>query len=120
MSTPTTPEEYTLPAYRLTAGMSSDDGQDIFEVTVMHEAGTIIASVYTPRSDDPEQDEQNQAEPETRIYALNEIVSLAIFADTEVDGCDLEDDETAPDESEPLSFDELATAIAHSVAAQEG
>lgn len=112
MSAPITPEEYTLPAHRLAAGMSTDDGQDIIEVTVQHGdapgTGSVIVSVYTPRSDDPEQDEQNQGEPETRIYAYDEVVNLAVFTDTEVDGRDLTGDEPEVDELESLSFDELA------------
>ncbi|MFD6356612.1 hypothetical protein [Nocardia tengchongensis] len=47
---------YMLPAVLLKVGMSTDDGQDILDVSVQTD-GTVFISVYTPRSDDPEQDE---------------------------------------------------------------
>jgi hypothetical protein len=75
---------YRLPARLLEEGMSTDDGQDILDIARGGELA--FASVYTPRSDDSEQDELNRGEPETRLYEANEWVDLAVFADTRVDG----------------------------------
>jgi hypothetical protein len=78
------PTFYRLPARLLEEGMSTDDGQDILDIEPDGEL--VFASVYTPRSDDSEQDELNRGEPETRLYKANEWVDLAVFADTAIDG----------------------------------
>lgn len=85
-----TPIFYSLPADKLTEGLSTDDGQDIIDVSRWGD--DIHASVYTPRSDDPGLDESNRLEPEVRIYSATEMVDLAIFADTSVDGRHLADE----------------------------
>jgi hypothetical protein len=65
--------------------MSTDDGQDIFDVKVLGEH--VLYTVYMPRPDDPDIDDSNRASPETRI-ALHqqELIHLAVFPDTPVDG----------------------------------
>jgi hypothetical protein len=85
------PVFYTLPAELLEEGMSTDDGQDILDVGADSE-GWVFASVYTPRSDDPDLDEENRGEPETRMYGPREAVGLAVFPDTENVGLSLVDD----------------------------
>ena len=81
MSTKT--EFYTAKAQDIVEGVSTADGQDVIDV--YHDDNYVSLTVYTPRSDDPEQDEQNRSEPETRIYDYDEKVDLAVFEDTEVD-----------------------------------
>lgn len=72
---------YELPADELQEGVSTDDGQDVLQVEV---SGTgVLATVYTPRSDNPDIDEDNRNA--TRLYAVAEMVSLAVFPDTETD-----------------------------------
>lgn len=78
-------EFYSLPATKLEEGMSTADGQDFVDVTVDAE-GIVFGEVYTPRSDDPEQDEANREETDTRVYLRGERVDLAVFSDTVVDG----------------------------------
>lgn len=85
-----TPIFYSLQADKLTEGLSTDDGQDIIDVSRLGD--DIHARVYTPRSDDPVLDESNRLEPETRIYSATETVGLAVFADTSVDGRHLADE----------------------------
>lgn len=75
---------YGLPADLLCVGLSTDDSQDIIAVT-MH-GKSVSAMVYTPRSDDPDADEENRSMPETRVYDVGEVVDLAVFSDTPVDG----------------------------------
>jgi hypothetical protein len=70
--------------------MSTNDGQDILSVT-SDNGGLVFAEVYTPRSDDPELDQQNRCEPESRLYQVDAWVDLAVFEDTEVDGSDYAD-----------------------------
>lgn len=88
-STPDTPVFYTLPARRLTEGLSTNDGQDIIDVSMIEDH--VHATVYTPRPDDPELDEANRLEPETRVHHADEDVDLAVFVDTRLDGRDLTD-----------------------------
>lgn len=87
MMTTDKPIFYTLPARELVEGMSTDDGQDVLDVT-WDDNGTIAAHVYTPRPDDPDQDAENAAAPDLRIYEPLEPVGLAVFPDTQVDGTD--------------------------------
>jgi hypothetical protein len=91
---PTNPTFYRLPARLLETGMSTDDGQDI--LTVSPGEGWVLACVYTPRSDDPQQDEVNRGETECRMYKLDEQVDLAVFADTLTDGSGYPDAEPVP------------------------
>jgi hypothetical protein len=81
------PVFYQLAAQLLEEGMSTADGQDVLSVSI-DDDGTVYASVYTPRSDDLALDEQNRAEPEARVYGPGELVALAVFSDTDVDGSD--------------------------------
>lgn len=74
---------YELAADELQEGVSTDDGQDVLEVEIS--ATGVLARVYTPRSDDPDTDEDNRNATETRLYAVTECVSLAVFRDTEAD-----------------------------------
>lgn len=80
------PVFYCLRAADLEEGTSTDDGQDIGSVTVSED--WVFADVYTPRSDDPQQDEENRHETECRMYRPDELVGMAAFVDTEVDGSD--------------------------------
>ncbi len=74
---------YELPANELQNGVSTDDGQDVLQVEF---CGTdVLATVYTPRPDDPEADEDNRNATETRLYAASERVALAVFPATETD-----------------------------------
>ena len=84
---PANPVFYRLPARLLQVGMSTDDGKDI--LTLLPGDEWIIASVYTPRPDDLEQDEANRDESESRMYRPDEPVDLAAFSDTSVDGSGL-------------------------------
>lgn len=77
---------YTLPARLLRKGMSTDDGQDLLSVGL--DGDHVFASVYTPRSDDPDQDEANRCDSETRMYGADEPVGLGVFADTDVNASD--------------------------------
>lgn len=81
-----TPIFYSLPAHRLLEGLSTDDGQDILGVSSPDDGPHVIAEVYTPRPDDPELDEHNRLNTESRIYSRDELVDLAVFADTTIDG----------------------------------
>jgi hypothetical protein len=83
----TLPIFYSLPATELDEGMSTDDGQDVLDVSVDPD-GSVIAHVYTPRSDDPDLDEENRGETEARMYSPGERVDLAVFEDTQTDGRD--------------------------------
>jgi hypothetical protein len=76
---------YNLPAHAIEVGMSTADGQDVVEATPT-EDGWVLVEVYTPRSDDPDQDAQNRDEPETRIHRAHEVIGMATFSDTDVDG----------------------------------
>ncbi|MBR7830452.1 hypothetical protein KDK95_29395 [Actinospica sp. MGRD01-02] len=98
---PTDPVFYRLPARMLEVGMSTDDGQDI--LTLMPGDEWIIASVYTPRPDDPEQDEANRGETESRMYRPGEPVDLAVFADTLVDGSGLPEAELVEHPQDPAA-----------------
>ncbi|MBA0127283.1 hypothetical protein H0B56_17165 [Haloechinothrix sp. YIM 98757] len=82
--TPDRPVFYWLPAADLDEGMSTDDGQDIVSVSVADD--WVFVDVYTPRSDDPEQDAQNRDETECRMYRPDELVGMATFPDTAIDG----------------------------------
>lgn len=81
----TDPVFYSLPPSDLEVGMSTDDGQDIVELTP-DEDGWIFADVYTPCPDDPEQDESNREHTVCRPYRPGKRVSLAVFPDTDTDG----------------------------------
>ncbi|WP_128644975.1 hypothetical protein [Rhodococcus sp. BS-15] len=63
--------------------MSTEDGQDV--VSVFCNDDVVMATVYTP-SDDPDVDEGNRCEPETRIYDRGELVGMATFPNSAVDG----------------------------------
>jgi hypothetical protein len=78
---------YTLPATLLEPGMSTDDGQDILEVNNCGKY--VLYHVYTPRPDDEELDEENRCTPEGRMREPSELVNLATFDDTTVDGSTL-------------------------------
>lgn len=74
---------YKLPVTALVEGVSTDDGQDVLAV---HRSGdSISATVYPPRSDDPDSDALNRTQPETRIFHCHGMVELAVFTDTQVD-----------------------------------
>lgn len=81
-----TPHFYSLPAHQLVRGLSTNDGQDILGVSSPDDGRHVIAEVYTPRPDDPELDEHNQLNTESRIYSREVLVDLAVFADTVIDG----------------------------------
>jgi len=49
---------YELPANELHEGVSTDDGQDILGAEIS--ATGVLATVYTPRPDDPDIDEDNR------------------------------------------------------------
>lgn len=75
---------YQLPARLLQPGMSTADGQDITDVAP---AGDLVLyHTYTPRRDDPDQDEDNYSTPDGRVSPRDELIGLAVFPDTEVDG----------------------------------
>lgn len=78
---------YTLPARYVMPGMSTDDGQTIIGVESW--PGTdpaVLIDKYTPRPDDADADESNREQSSVRMARPDERVSLAVFADTEVDG----------------------------------
>lgn len=85
MSNQTTgqPVFYSLPANAMLAGMSTADGQDVLSVTIAD--GMVFAPVYTP-SEDPDEDNDRQCAPDSRMYEHDEMVDLAVFPDTDVDG----------------------------------
>lgn len=74
---------YELPAQFLQPGVSTDDGQDVLEVSV--DGGFVLVGVYTPRPDDPDRDLYNRCAPESRFYDPDRMVSLAVFEDTRID-----------------------------------
>ena len=77
-------EFYQLPARLLRPGMSTADGQDITDV---EPAGDLVLyHTYTPRPDDGDEDENNYSAPDGRVSARDELIDLAVFPDTEVDG----------------------------------
>lgn len=80
------PVFYLLPATDLEEGMSTDDGQDIVDVSRSDE--WVFVDVYTPRSDDPELDAENRHETDCRMYRPNELVGMATFDDTAIDASD--------------------------------
>lgn len=92
------PVFYRLPATDLEKGMSTDDGQDIVDVSRSGE--WIVIDVYTPRSDDPELDEQNRHETECRMYRPDELVGMATFVDTAIDGSDADTAQPHPQRPE--------------------
>lgn len=75
---------YSLLAEHLVEGMSTADGQDFVDVSV--DDRNVYTHVYTPRSDDPDQDASNRSETEARVYRIDERVDLAVFPDTTIDG----------------------------------
>ncbi|GAA4884522.1 hypothetical protein GCM10023222_48630 [Saccharopolyspora cebuensis] len=93
-SKPDVPVFYCLPAADLEEGMSTDDGQDIVSVTVSDDR--VFADVYTPRSDDPEQDAHNRDETECRMYRADELVGMATFTDTAIDGSEADNAQPHP------------------------
>ena len=74
---------YRLPAHLLVGGVSTDDAQDVLDVTI--DGDLVLVSVFTPRRDDPAADAENRAGPETRIYSRDRLVDLAVYPDTAVD-----------------------------------
>jgi hypothetical protein len=76
-------EFYSLPAHKLTAGMSTADGQDITDVWYTDEL--VGYDTYTP-ADDPDEDDYNRSMPDDRIAGRDELVDLAVFSNTQVDG----------------------------------
>ena len=85
---------YSLPAHRLAEGMSTADGQDITDVWYDAERGIVGYDTYTP-SGDPDEDAYNQAATDDRVAGWDDLVDLAVFGNTEVDGrpgaCPVED-----------------------------
>jgi hypothetical protein len=79
---------YQLPARDLAAGMSTIDCQDYLDVSPPDEDGTVWTYVYTAH-EDPRQDAINRSCEVTRCYPADEMVDLAVFIDTEVDGSEL-------------------------------
>lgn len=99
-----TPLFYSLPATKLAEGMSTEDGQDVLAVERADD-GWVYARVYTPRSDDAAQDEENRSGPETRLYEPGERVGLAVFRDTPAHGLadpDAVISPPTPDRDEPI------------------
>lgn len=78
-------EFYTLPAHKLAAGMSTADGQDITDVWFAKGGQLVGYDTYTP-ADDPDTDDYNRSMPDDRIAGRDELVDLAVFCNTEVDG----------------------------------
>ncbi len=74
---------YELPATELVTGVSTDDAQDV--LAVERRGNSVIAEVYTPRPDDPDADDHNRANSESRIYGNAAYASLGVFPDTAVD-----------------------------------
>ncbi len=74
---------YELPASDLVEGLSTDDGQDIIGLAEL--PGMVLATVYTPRPDNPDADADNMDNPETRVYSRDEMVRLAVFDDNGAD-----------------------------------
>lgn len=74
---------YSLPAPLVQPGMSTDDGQDVLEVSEHNRS--LYATVYTPRPDDPDIDATNRSGPELRVYDIGALIPLAVFDDTAVD-----------------------------------
>lgn len=74
---------YRIPADHIDIGMSTEDGQDVLSVAV--DDDFVMVSVYTP-SDDPDDDEGNRSEPETRVYRVGELVGMGTFPNSPVDG----------------------------------
>jgi hypothetical protein len=76
-------EFYKLPAHKLRAGMSTADGQDITDVWYTDEL--VGYDTYTP-ADDPDEDDYNRCMPDARVTGRDELVDLAVFSNTQVDG----------------------------------
>jgi len=74
---------YELPAGQLRQGVSTADAQDVLGVQFF--GGEVHATVYTPRPDDPDADEENRGCPESRMYRAESLVELAVFPDTATD-----------------------------------
>lgn len=74
---------YRMPADSIDAGMSTEDGQDVLSTSVDNEI--VMVSVYTP-SDEPAVDADNRSQPETRVYRVGELVGMATFSNSPVDG----------------------------------
>ncbi|WP_457180769.1 hypothetical protein [Mycobacteroides abscessus] len=72
-------ESYELPAKFLEPGVLTVDGQQVLSVTRL--GGDVLASVYTPRPDDPDADGENRSRSHTRQYAENELVELISHPD---------------------------------------
>ena len=81
---------YSLPARDITIGMSTADGQDVIDVSEPDDKGMVFVEVYTP-ADDPDEDEENRSGPETRYYPADEMIDMATFTNTDIDGSSLED-----------------------------
>lgn len=74
---------YRIPAEHIEIGMSTEDGQDVVAVSIGD--GRVLVTVYMP-SDDPVVDEGNRCEPETRVLDFGELVGMATFPNSGVDG----------------------------------
>lgn len=79
---------YQLPARDLEEGMSTLDGQDYLDVSPPDTDGWVWTYVYT-RHDNPRQDAINRSREVTRIYRADDMVDLAMFPNTKVDGSTL-------------------------------
>jgi len=77
------PTFYTLPAHLLVEGVSTDDGQEVLAVSEHN--GAMYATVYSPRSDDPDADAYNRSTTELRVCDRDQLVALAVFDDTSLD-----------------------------------
>lgn len=74
---------YELPVGSVRPGMWTNDAQEITDVYASGDC--IMVSVYTPRPDDPDEDEYNASTPETRIFSPGDYVGLMWCEDTPVD-----------------------------------
>ena len=86
---------YSLPAEQALPGMSTADGQHVTDVDRFDDRVQLY--VYTPRPDDPDQDISNRSDPETRVFARDERVDLAVFSTTAVDASEWDDAEVRTD-----------------------
>lgn len=76
---------YQLRASLLREGMSTADGQDLTEDAQDSGNGWVSAHVYTP-SGDPGEDDASYSAPEARMWRAEDLVDMAVFPDTRVDG----------------------------------
>lgn len=76
-------KSYELPAKFLEPGVLTGDGQQVLSITRLE--GEVLASLYTPRPDNPGADGDNRSRSETRQYAENELVELISHPDVALD-----------------------------------